>query len=545
MKLEKRPLFLLMIAYIGGIVCAGAGARSVTGLLLGVGVFAGLFVWKPIPRPVLAMLAAIFAVGVICTSVHRQVSGDDVSHWAEGKLVRVTGTVVSDVDPMEDDARFILRAARIKTYTGESRAAGLVQVKVRRPQYTDEQGKVPSYGETVRIHGRLTLPRGASNPGAFDYGRYLARKRVFCTLSAYTTEVEVLKPSARSPRSIALRFRATLESMAGKLLPATDAALLMGILFGGYASLPLGIQSAFMRSGTMHLLAASGYNCAIVTVIFGWMLRRLTVPRAITHWVLIALVWLFTLVAGPCPSIVRAAIMVTVFLLAYLIWRAPDMYNIVCAAILVTLGLNPMDLYDIGFQLSFTAVFAIVTTMPLVEPHVRRWLTLAPRVWEKRPDWISARTTYLSQDIALAIVLSAVAGIWTWPITSYYFNYLSLVAVVSNALVTLLIVWLTAAGIATLVLGSIWLPLGHVAGIASGQLTEWVLRIVVSLGTHPWSSLSVRSPHREFIALYYLALIGALEYAHRKTSRSAGVARIDRAGDRGHLDMAPGAQDRA
>ncbi len=534
-----------MLAYIGGILSAGSGARPVVGLLLCAGVFAGLLARKTVARPVVAMLIAVFAIGFIRTSMHRQIPEGDISRYAEGKLVQLTGAIVSDVDPMEDDARFALRAMRIKTYTGEFAAHGLVQVRVRRSQYSEEKGTIPCYGQTVRIHGRLVLPHGASNPGAFDYGHYLARKQVFCTISGYASEVEILKPAAGSPRAVALRFRTALGDMAARILPPTDAALLMGILFGGYASLPLDVQAAFMRSGTMHLLAASGYNCAIVIIIFGWILRKLTVPRTVTHWMLIALVWLFTLVAGPCPSIVRAAVMVTVFLLAYLIWRAPDTYNIVCAAILVILGINPMDLYDIGFQLSFSAVFAIITTMPLVEPPVRRWLTLSPRVWEKRPDWISARTTYLSQDITIAVVVSTVAGIWTWPITCYYFNYLSLVAVIANALVALLIVMLTAAGIVALVLGWIWLPLGHAAGMAAGFITEAVLRIVTGLGTHPWSSLSVRSPHPGLIALYYLALIGVLEYAHRKASRSQGVARTDRVGAHRSPDLVPSAQDRA
>ena len=544
MNLHKRPLFVLMLAYIGGILCAWASARPILGLVVAVCILAaGLLV--PRRRPVIAILAAVFAIGFIRTAIYRQAPAGDISQYAEGKLVRLTGIVVSDVDPMGDTARFVIRATEIKTYTGEFPASGLVMAKVGRSQYSGEEGRAPSYGETIRIHGRLSLPHGASNPGAFDYGQYLARKRVFCTILGYGNEVEILKPSAWSPRSLALRFRSALQAEAARLLPATDAALLMGILFGGYASLPLGVQAAFMRSGTMHLLAASGYNCAIVIIIFGFILRKLTVPRTVTHWALIVLVWLFTLVVGPSPSIVRAAVMVTVFLIAYLIWRAPDKYNIVCAAILVILGISPMNLYDIGFQLSFSAVFAIITTMPLVDPVVRRWLTLSPRVWEKRPDWISGRVTYLSQDITLAVALSAAAGIWTWPITAYYFNYFSLVSVIANALVALLIVLLTAAGIVTLALGAIWFPLGHVAGLVTTGITESVLRIVTGLGAHPWSSLSVRSPNPIFIAVYYLLLFGVVEYAHRKATRPQGVARPDRAGDGRHRDLVPSAQDRA
>jgi len=275
----------------------------------------------------------------------------------------------------------------------------------------------------------------------------------------------------------------------------------------------------------MHLLAASGYNCGVVVLIFGRLLKWVTVPRAVSHWLLIALIWGYTLVVGASPSIVRAAVMVTTILIAYLLWRAPDMLNLVLFAATAVLLANPMDLYDVGFQLSFSAVLGLVLLMPLVDERLRHWLTAPWHPWRASPGKIARWSIILARDIVLTLAISIVCVVWTAPIAAYYFNYFSTVAILANALIALLVVMLTAVGIAALAVGWIWLPLGKVFALAGTLITELMLRIVSGLGTHPWSSLSVASPKPLMLVAYYLVLFGVSDYAYRKsapTQRMAG-----------------------
>ena len=524
MDLHRRPLFLFMIVYVAGIVCAAnANFHPLIGFGIGGGVFliGCLLRLQAVPRLIVGLLAAVFAISFVRTAVYRQIPPGDVSRYAEGKMVHLTGAVASDPEPLGDRIRFAVKAGKVRTYTGEYPATGQVMVTLYPPYYDETyEGRVPFYGETVRIHGRLRKPWPPSNPGALDYGDYLARKRIYCTLSGGLDEVSVLSPAPRSLMWIAARFKSALTSKSLELFPPVHARLLLGILLGNYASLPLDVQSAFMRSGTMHLLAASGYNCAVIIGIFGFVMRRLMSPRAVTHGLLIALVWGFTLIAGPAPSIVRAAVMVTAFLTAYLLWRVPDVINIVLFSCLVILGANPLSLYDAGFQLSFAAVLAIVLMLPLIEPQARTWLAPTRRRGERPPGRIARWMLWAGRSIVVAVLLSIAAALGTWPITAYYFNYLSLVCIVANALTALLVVLLTAAGIIAIALGSMWPPLGHAAAFVGTGIAGAMLGVVTSLGSHPWSSLSVRSPSPAFIAVYYLALLGVLEYAHRKTARS-------------------------
>lgn len=546
--LTSRPLFLITVAYIGGIVCAAqAMLRPFAGLVVTAGILlaGALIPRKVVPRPIIGMIAVVFILGLVRTACWRQTPPGDISQYAEGKLVYLTGTVASDLEPVGENTRFILRTSMVKNYVGEYPAFGNVMVTLYRSSFTEDAMKSPSYGEVIRIHGRLRNPPEPSNPGAFDYSTYLARKRVFCVLSANANELTVIRASTWNLAGIAGRFKENLVSRASRLFPPVHGALLLGILLGNYAALPLHIQGAFMRSGTMHLLAASGYNCAVIVGIFGWILHRLTSPRVVTHWALIGLLWGFTLVVGASPSIVRAAVMVTAFLIAYLIWRAADMVNLVLFAGLVILGANPMSLYDVGFQLSFSAVLGIVLLMPLVDKKIRNWLTATWYPDLRRPSRFSRLIFRAAQDIVLALALSIVAGLWTAPITMYYFNYLSTVSIVANALVALLVVLLTAVGIAALGLGAIWLPLGHAAAVFGTAITEAMLRIVVGLGNHPWSSLSVPSPKPILLAAYYLVLLGVSDYAYRKAAHTQGAAGDTVPGSRRRVNLVTGTSEKA
>ncbi|HUV05560.1 MAG TPA: ComEC/Rec2 family competence protein [Armatimonadota bacterium] len=524
MNLHHRPLFPFAITYIAGLVCAGElRSHPFAGIGIAAGVFLGACVLSAriSHRSVVGLLAAVFVLGFIRTAAYWRIPPSDISQYAEGKLVYLTGDVASDPEPLGDSIRFTVQSRTVRTYAGEYAVPGRVMVTLYTPRDESKAADAPFYGETVRIHGRLRTPQPLTNPGrAADYGEYLAHKRVYCTLSGGMDQTSVVQPAPRSVRWAASRFKAHLTKEALELFRPVHARLLLGILLGNYASLPLDVQAAFMKSGTMHLLAASGYNCGVIVGIFAYLMRRLTTPRAAMHWLLIALLWGFTLIAGPGPSIVRAAVMVTTFLAAFLLWRAPDMVNIVLFAGLLILGVNPLSLYDVGFQLSFAAVLGIVLILPLIEPKASEWLAPTWNHAQKPPGRIARWTLWASRSIVVAVLLSIVAAVATWPITAYYFNYVSSVCIIANALTALLVLFLSAAGIAALFLGSIWGVLGHAAAVPGTILAVTMLGVVTELGSHPWSSFSVRSPSPVFIAVYYLVLLGVLEYAHRQAART-------------------------
>ncbi|MHB0913092.1 MAG: ComEC/Rec2 family competence protein [Armatimonadota bacterium] len=500
MLISRRPLFLFTLAYIAGIVCALR--ESAVWVVLPALAFS---LRRRVPVLLILLMCAVFVLGFGRSLILSSPPAGDVSGLAEGKLVYLTGRVDSDPEVRGEWLAFFVRAERVRTYASDRSVSGRVRVSI----YL-EPGRVPFYGERVRLHGRLEKPRDGKS------AEYLARHGAFASISGNRSELSVLGPPRWSLTWVASKFRGTVTAAAHRFLPPVYAELLLGLLLGSYASLPLDLQAAFARTGTLHLLAASGYNCGLVAGMFGYLMSRLTAPRVTRHVLLIGAVWMFALVAGPGPSIIRAAVMATAFLAAYMLMRAPDMLNIILFACLVILGSNPLNLFDVGFQLSFAAVFAIVLAMPIVEPALHSWLV--PKD-VKRCRMVFRAIIQSGYATVIALVVSLVVTSATWPITALYFNYFSIVSVVANALTALLVAGLTAGGISMLLSGSVWMSLGKIVSVPVIVFASLMVGIVGGLSDLPWAVVSVRSPSALFMGAYYIAFLGVLDYANRKAAR--------------------------
>lgn len=520
MKLFQRSLTLFVAAYVAGIICSVQLHLSPVigfGVAMVLCIAAFLIPVESGQRILLILVAGIFTVGLVRTMVYRQVLYNDLSRYAKGKLVYVQGTVDSDPIVIKNGCRFVIKASMVETYNREYPVTGRSVVTLYRPYYGNSAVRVPFYGENVRIHGRLSVPMEGNGTGT-NYKAYLARQKVFSEVSAIAGECYV-KPSGKwSIGSMAASFKSSIRKQAYALFSPIHAEMLLGILLGSYSALPLELQNAFMRSGTMHLLAASGFNCSVLLAIFGYLLRRLSAPKVVVNILLIAVIWAFTIVAGAGPSIVRASVMVTAYLSAYLFWRSADSVNTVLIAALAILAINPLQLYDVGFQLSFMAVLSIILVMPVVQHRVLDWLS--PGRFEERieslpPVYITMRT---AQCIAGAVVLSIVAGLGTWPLTASYFNYISIVSPIANALTAILVILLTITGMIAMVAGSYVPAAGHALAGPADFIMNCMTGVVTHLGGHHWSVTAVKSPPAFAVIAYFIVLIGVLEFAYVKTA---------------------------
>jgi len=523
MNLCRRPLFPFAVAFIAGIICATSMvSRVVTPCTVVLTIaFVGYFLClRNSSRLFLLLLVSVFVAGVLRVITYQQVSPNDVSRFAEGKSVLITGRIASDPEAFGDRIRFVLACEGIGTYERQCIVSGNAMTTLFLSD--DARYKIPCYGEVVRVRGRLRIPHFSTNPGSFDYKAYLARKRIYCTLVGGIDDLSVLSGPRRNLVWVATKARSLLESRTLALFPPLEGKLILGILLGNYALLPPETQAAFMKSGTMHLLAASGFNCGIIVGIFGYLMYKLTTPRTVRHLLLIALLWMFAIMVGAGPSIVRATVMVSAFLAAYLLWRFPDLPNLVLFAALVILGINPLALFDVGFQLSFTAVLAIMLVMPLVNPWIQTFFSplIATSQTALNPHrWILSA----SRCIATAVALSVASTIGTWPITAHYFNYVSVVAVFANAITALLVVLLTGVGLATLAASVLSPVIAYPFSLVGKMLADLMLAVVMDLGSHSWSCISVRSPSWAFMFLYYALVLWVLTHVSKNDSAIKGT----------------------
>jgi competence protein ComEC len=371
------------------------------------------------------------------------------------RRVTIEGWISSQPDVRDTRTYLTVKVRRINPGLGWMQTAGRIRIKIRKPTYAFD------YGDLIRYRGYLNLPFSSRNPGGFDYRDYLARKGIFTTMNVRSPEmIEILSPGGGSPfiseLVIPLR-RALIESYSYLPSPETRA-LLAGFILGERRGIPKEIYEMFRKTGTLHLLAVSGSNVGLVLILFLFLFGKVfRLPKTIGLLLIVPLIVIFCFVTRNEPSVVRATIMASLGILAYVFTRDLDLINIIAFTALVILMVNPLWLYDIGFQLSFAATSGIaylLTRFPIPSTRGKRLYIRAP---------IYCYSTFM---VTLAAQLA------TAPVIAYHFNNFPLVSFIANLPVIALV------GVA--VYGGVILSLVSVLGPLVAKIVAFPLELLLS-----------------------------------------------------------------
>jgi competence protein ComEC len=256
---------------------------------------------------------------------------------------------------------------------------------------------------------------------------------------------------------IAGGLRDGLADSATRVLEPRPAGLLPGLVVGDTSGMDPALEEDFRRAGLSHLTAVSGANVAIVIAAVLWPLRRRAVDRRLQALVAGAALMCFVVLAGPEPSVLRAAAMGAVTLLALASGRARVAIPALAAAVCVLLLLDPGLARDPGFALSVLATAAIVL--------------LAPD-WSRR-----LRERGWPLPVADALAVSAAAGLATAPLVAALSGAVSLVSLPANLLAAPAVAPATILGLAATVLGAVVPPAGDALVRAAGWPTRWLVLV--------------------------------------------------------------------
>jgi len=263
-------------------------------------------------------------------------------------------------------------------------------------------------GDVIWFRGQPELLQKTGNPFEFDYQAYAVRNgighRIYLKDSNYYPLKDVKN---RDIIETALIIR-------DRLLRIIENCGLRGEVFHLVSSISLGAREelepettiSFAKTGVIHVLAVSGMNVAIIFVVLDWMLRFLKRKKGgvfLYTFIILTAVWGYALITGMSASVLRAAAMFSFIVIGTNMSRHPNIYNTLAASAFVLLCFNPSLVYDVGFQLSYAAVFSIVFFHPSIYGvfYFKYWI----------PDQI---WTLLSVSMA--------AQIGTLPLLLHYFH---------------------------------------------------------------------------------------------------------------------------
>ena len=232
------------------------------------------------------------------------------------------------------------------------------------------------YGDAIRFHSRLRIPHNFGNPGGFDYERYLRFRGIL--VRGFVNDaagIIILRREIGNPLRIRLeRFRELIRKTILDTAPETEGKIIQAMILGDQKEIPKEVMEKFNKTGTTHIIAISGFNIGIVAL-FSLFVVRLFLKSSeylLLRWNMvmistlfsILIVILYTFIAGAGISVIRASVMVVIFMATILINRERDLYNTLALAAFSILIVSPYSLFDISFQLSFVAVASLLFLTP-------------------------------------------------------------------------------------------------------------------------------------------------------------------------------------
>ena len=364
---------------------------------------------------------------------------------------------------------------------------------------------MPNTGDVLLV--QTTVRRGELL-GEFDYGLYLRRQGFVGSCWAHRRNWQVVgHKDIKGVRAIAQRCQTALHERYKKMgITGKELGILSALTLGYREALDKDVQRSFSASGAMHVLAVSGLHTGIVWGMVIWILslggwRKPLWEEKWKRWTLnisaIALIWVYAFVTGLSPSVMRSALMLSFWALSSLFERSTSRWNPLFSAAVIILIINPLALWSVSFQLSFSAVIGIM----LVGSWMQQTVVLRERLWSY---------------IGGLLIVSIAAQVGTMPLTMYYFGQSSNYFALTNLLVIPMAFVLLLLGFSTLVMS--WCVIGEWLGIATKWCT-WLLREAVEwIESLPGSTNKITLSELGMIGLYGAILCGIMMLRKEKVN---------------------------
>ncbi|MCJ7518372.1 MAG: ComEC family competence protein [Anaerolineaceae bacterium] len=406
------------------------------------------------------LLAAFALGGWRFQAAFPKPTSDDLAFYQPSEKVAVTGTIISFPELSSNSSTAIIKAQKL-SFQGKERLV-IGNLELRLPG-----GFHLTYGDRLKLEGALKSTFIKDEP---FYASYLARKGIL-TRMAYP-QIETLSQGLGNPlMAFIYHTRERAVAFIENQMPVEESSLLSGILLGIDWHIPRYLEDAYRATGTVHIIAISGFNIALISGMVIRLFRRLFTPVWAGVMAILAILF-YTLMVGAEPSVVRAAIMGSLSIPAYYIGRRIiGIHSLTVAAAVMAL-LNPLLMWDIGFQLSFLATLGL---MVLADPVVK-WLQA------RLDNMFSEKTTRAAAPAVILIASTLCAQFTVSPVVLGMNPGLQLYSLAANLIILPLQPPLMVLGGAAILANFIFPPFGALLARLTWVLARICNQVALHLG---------------------------------------------------------------
>ncbi len=360
------------------------------------------------------------------------------------------------------------------------------------------------YGSQIITKNEIDLIRNAGNPGSFDYKNYSLYHGITHQVYLRANDYQLLPEKSQNGFfNFIFQSRSQIVAILKRFIHGEkEQGLAEALLIGYKEDLDKNLVQAYSNTGVVHVIAISGLHLGLIY----WLLLGFTKPlsRKKFYWarflIITGCLWLFTLLVGAQPSVLRSALMFTVIAMGTVLDKRTSIYNTLALSAFVLLCWNPFWLWDVGFQLSYAAVLSIV----IFFRPIYNWFYTENKIVD-----------FLWKLIAASIA----AQILTLPISIYHFHQFPLLFLFTNLLAVPLSSGILIAEIALCIISFIT-PLAKVLGGVI-QFFIYIMNTAIErfdqLPFSVWDGMSITIMQAALLTLFIAAISYWLLYKERKT----------------------------
>ncbi len=419
----------------------------------------------------ISILLFFFFLGALLSVLNNETLKPDYFAKKNYKILKIW--VNDEPEQTDDILRFKARVVSGYENSKQIRLSGQLLLALKVDSITPIQLK---YGDELVVSAKYLEVEPPYSPAEFDFKRWLASQNIY--QQTFINQNHVLKTNRNIGNRIikfALDLREKQVAKYRKIINDDEAfAVASTLILGFRADLSKETLTAYSKTGTIHALSVSGSHVGIIFLLLEFCLAFLNKRRSlkIFKFILIcSLIWSYALITGLSPSVVRAAIMITIFITAKNFARNKNSYNTLAFAAFCQLVYNPFLIWDVGFQLSYLSVFGLI----YLQPKIYKWIY----VKNKRLNKIWELTA-----------LSLSAQLVTFPLCIYYFHQFPVYFLLGNLFIAIPLFIIMVLGIFVLVpLIDRLSPIFEWIIVSTNTVLKWISNLPFSTVSSVWMNL--------------------------------------------------------
>jgi competence protein ComEC len=352
------------------------------------------------------------------------------------------------------------------------------------------------YGDKVSISGKIQIPESFENENGiiFDYPKFLLKDGITHT-SFYPTIELIEKAHQRDLRWHIFTFKNILVTQSNKIFSSQTSKIVLGVILGIKDSINIDLQDAFRKTGLIHILVLSGFNLTIIAYFVFILLSRF--HRNVRYFLSLFFILIFVIMVGANATIVRAGIMISLFIFSKLLRRNNSSLNALLLAGSIMMFVNPMILlYDPSFQLSFVATLGLISFYKILESKLHFI-----------PEKFSLKEIVISNiSVQLTII----------PLLIYLMGEFSVIALVPNIIVLPIIPIFMLTAFLAIVISFLFPNISLLLVFATEFLSKVIVFTVEFFGNFNFSIIKTGTISIRFLLVIYLVYIFFIVFLNMK-----------------------------